>query len=62
MSPDVLSVDLEIWTDDHYLICKLRRFAIDISDKNKDLMETYNELIDDFDEGEMGLFAQRIIG
>ena len=59
---NVLTADLEIWTDDHYQICKLRRFAIDVNGEHKDLLETYNELVDDFDEGEMGLFAQRIIG
>ena len=62
VSPNVLTADLEIWTDDHSLICKLRRFAIEVSGEDKDLKETYSELVDSFDEGKMGLFAQRIIG
>lgn len=62
VTPNVLTADLEIWTDDHSLICKLRRFAIDVSGEDKDLKETYNELIVAFDVGEMGNLAQRIIG
>jgi len=62
MSTNVLTADLEIWTDDDSLICKLRRFAIDVSGENNDLMETYNELIVAFDAVEMGFLAQRIIG